>query len=145
MANPYESPTTETSLVDPPITDAIVRRLIDGDDTETLAFYDVSDCQIYGRKHRRRLGGPLADDAKSVGCSPTVYQTILWFCIAYIPVWPMGTYFVMPFSEYDESDDEAVRYRGVLTTSDPGQIALHYSMMFGIVCAIGIAVWCWWL
>ena len=145
MANPYEPPTTETSTADPPITDAVVRRLIDGTDTETLAFYDVSDCQIYGRKHRRPLSGQLANDAKSVGCAPTVYQTILWFCIVYIPVWPLGTYIVMPFAEYDESHDDAVRYRGVRASLDTGQIASHYLVLASLVAVAMVAVWCWWI
>ena len=144
MANSYKSPAAKTSLADSPINDTVVRRLIDGSDTETLAFYDVSDCQIYGRKHRRTLSDKLADDAKSEGCSTTVYQTILWFCFVYIPVWPIGTYIVMPFADYDESQDEAVRYRGIRTTFDTGQVALQYSVLATFISAAGIAIWNWW-
>ncbi|MFY9254338.1 MAG: hypothetical protein WAO83_12840 [Fuerstiella sp.] len=59
-------------LCDEPISDPIVRRLIDGAGTETLASYDESACQIYGRKHRRKLSDALAVEAESVGCVPTV-------------------------------------------------------------------------
>ena len=144
VANPYESPTTENSLADPPITDAIVQRLIDGTDTETLVFYDVSDCQIYGSKHRRNLSGALAEDAANAGCEPTAYQTILWFCLVYMPVWPLGTYFVMPCLDCDDPDGDAEQYRGVRAASDTGQIMFHYSVMAALIVAAGVAVWYWW-
>jgi hypothetical protein len=144
VANPYESPTTETSLIDPPITDAVVRRLIDGTDTETLAFYDVSDCQIYGAKHRRNLTGSLVNDAEAAGCEPTAYQTILWFCLVYMPVWPLGTCFVMPCIECDDPDGDAEQYRGVRAKWDNGQIARRYIVMATLLAAAGFAVWYWW-
>ena len=140
MANPFESP-TETSRFDPQITDATVRQLINGDNVEILAFYDVSDRQVYGRKHRRNLEGLLAAGAQSVGYAPRVYQTVLWFCIAYLPIWPMATYFVMPFSEYDDSHDEAVRYRAVLAPSDPSQIASQSVVLCSIAFVVGATIW----
>ena len=143
MANLHEPQTVEILDEDSSIADAVVRRLIDGGDTETLAFYDVSDCQIYGRKHRCMLSGDLAAGAKSVGCSPTVYQTVLWFCIVYIPVWPLGTYIVMPVVEYEDLHDEAVQYRSVRVSADTGQIALHYSALATLI-ATAIALGCWW-
>ncbi len=144
MANPYEAPMTETTLPELPNTDDIVRRLIDGTDIEILAFYDVSDCQIYGRKHRRRLSGTLAAEAESAGCAPTAYQTVLWFCLVYMPVWPLGTYFVMPFAEHDGFDDDAERYRGIRVNCDASQISFHYAIMLTPLLVAGIYVWLWW-
>ena len=126
MENPYESQTTEsTSLPSPPIGDDVVARLIDGTDTETLAFYDVSDCQIYGRKHSRKITGALADAADSAGCEPLVYQAVLWWCLVYMPVVPLGTYFVMPCIECDDPDGDAEQYRGVRAQQDSLQIVVQ--------------------
>lgn len=144
VANPYESPTTSGVPVETPISDAIVRRLIDGIGIEVLAFYDVSDCQIYGRKYRRLLSGVLASDAESAGCAPTVYQAIHWICLAFIPVWPLGTFVVMPFAEYDDLEDEAVRYRAIRTAWDSGQVAIHYAAMLVPMLTAGVLVWQWW-
>ena len=143
MANPYESPTTQPLLVDEPITDAVVRRLIDGTNTETLVFYDVSDCQIYGRKHRRKLSGALAAEAESVGCVPTVYQSVLWFCLVFVPVWPLGTYFIMPCSVCDDPDGDADQYRGVRAKWDTSQVTLHYWALAAqvLVVAFGLRYW----
>ena len=59
-----------------PISDADVTRLIAGKEIETLAFYDVSDQQIYGRKHLRRLTGDFAERATLAGCEPVVIASI---------------------------------------------------------------------
>ena len=145
VANPYESPTTESDPPAPPITDGIVRRLIDGADTETLAFYDVSDCQIYGSKHKRKLSGALATDAESAGCVPIVYQSVLWFCLVFIPVWPLGTYFIIPRAECDEPDGDADQYRGIRAQWDSSQVIVHYWALAAHVLAIvALVVWCWW-
>ena len=144
MANPYEPPATEpTTLLEPPITDEIVARLIDGADTESLAFYDVSDCQIYGRKYLRKLTGPLADAADAAGCARTVYQTVLWSCLVYMPVFPLGVYFVIPCLECDDPDGDAVQYRGIRARWDAWQIVFHYSVMLSLMAAVGVTVWCW--
>ncbi len=142
---PYESPATGTSSVSTPITDAIVRRLIDGTDTETLTFYDVSDCQIYGRKHLRQLSGTLAADAASVGCVPTVYQSVLWFCLVFVPVWPIGTYYIMPCVKCDDPDGDADQYRAVRANWDTAQVLVHYLpfAVHFIVVAAGLVAWCW--
>ena len=140
MVNPFKSPAQQT-LLDPRISDRVVRRLVDGRDIEELAFYDASDCHIYGRRHRRRLSGKFAADAKSAGCDPVVYQTVLWFCLVYFPIWPIATYFVMPFAEYDETDDDAIRYRAVLAPFDAGQVASHCVLLFSIVFVVATTVW----
>ena len=143
MANPFDSPTTKSSAcARSPIGDDVVARLIDGRDTETLAFYDVSDCQIYGRKHRQKLSGVLADAAKSAGCEPIVYQTVLWWCLVYMPVVPLGTYFVIPCVECDDPDGDAEQYRGVRAELDSSQIAVQYSVVVALLTVVGL-VWSW--
>ena len=144
MANAYKPPTTQSSeFPQPPISDDIVARLIDRTDTETLAFYDVSDCQIYGRKHRRKLTGTLADAADNAGCERSVYQTVLWWCFVYMPVFPLGVYFVIPSIKCDDPDGDAEQYRGVRAPWDSWQIAFHYAVMLSLLVAGGVAVW-WW-
>ncbi len=137
-----EDPTIKSNP-HPPISDDVVARLIDGNDTETLVFYDVSDRQIYGRKHRRNLTGALADSAHAAGCCPTVYQTVLWRCLVYLPVLPLGVYFVIPCIECDDPNGDAEQYRGIRARWDSRQIAFHYGVLFSLLGAVGIAVWRW--
>jgi hypothetical protein len=144
MANPYESPTTELTLPRPPTSDEIVARLIDGTNTETLAFYDVSDCQIYGRKHRRQLSGSLASAAESAGCFPTVYQTVHWWCLVFMPVWPLAVYFVIPCKECDDPDGDADQYRAIPADWDSRQVAAQYCILLLLLLAVAFGVW-WWL
>jgi len=145
VPNPYESPTTQVEPPVTPISDGIVRQLIDGVDTETLVFDDVSDCQIYGSQHKRRLSGGLAAAAESAGCVPTVYQSVLWFCLVFVPVWPLGTYFIIPCAECDDPDRDADQYRGVRANWDTSQVVVHYSVLVAHVVAIGtLVVWCGW-
>ncbi len=142
LDNAYEPPTTDpAALPQPPITDSDVRQLIHGADIETLAFYDVSDCQIYGRKHRRKLTGRLADAAKAAGCQRVVYQTVLWWCLVYMPVFPLGVYFVIPCVECDDPDGDAEQYRGIRAQWDFGQITLHYIVMLSLLLGAGVATW----
>ena len=143
VTKPFESPAAEKPLVAPPITDAIVRRLIDDTDTEPLVFYDVSDCQIYGHKHRRKLSGALASEAQSAGCVPVVYQGVLWFCFVFVPVWPLGTYFIMPCAECDAPLDDAERFRGIRAKWDLAQVVTHYWVLAAHVLVAGLCVKGW--
>jgi len=126
-----------------PITEKIVRQLIAGCDIEILEFYDVSDTQIYGRKHLRRLTGSLADAAQDAGCEPIVYQAVLWWCLVFIPFIPLKVYFVIPCLECDDHDGDAEQYRGLRTQWDAMQVAAHYciSALLFAVSAAGL----WWL
>ena len=105
-----------------PISDADVTRLISGKEIETVAFYDVSDQQIYGRKHLRRLTGDYAERASLAGCEPVVYQTVLWWCLVYIPVRPLAIYLVMPCLECDDPDGDADQYRVLRVEWDSGTV-----------------------
>jgi len=122
------------------IGDDLVQRLINRDGTESLAFYDLSDCQLYGRRFKRRLTGTLASAAQSAGCIPIVYQAIHWFCLVYMPVWPLGTYVVMPELECDDPDGDAEQYRGIRIPSDGGQIAFQYAVLIALVSCAAFAV-----
>ena len=127
-----------------PVSDADVKRLISGKDIETLAFYDVSDQQIYGRKHLRRLTGDFAEAAKLAGCEPVVYQSVLWWCLVYIPVRPLAVYLVIPRLECDDPDGDADQYRGFRVDWDSRQIACHYLVTLGLLATCAFGVW-WWL
>ena len=125
------------------ITDAVVKRLIDGADTETLAFYDVSDCQLYGRKHRRRLTGSLAEAASKAGCKPLVYQSVLWWCFVFIPVFPQAVFVVIPCLECDDPDGDADQYRGIRVSWDSRQVCTHYLVTLAITATTTFAALLW--
>src|SRR4051794_30868193 len=108
--------------------DASIRRLIAGRDVEDIVVYDVSDCQLYGRKHLHRLTGEQARDAEAAGYRPVVYQSVYWFTLAYIPVKPLGTYLVLPGQTCDDPDGDAAQYRAVRLPMDWGQAAFHYAV-----------------
>ncbi len=59
------------------------------------------------------LTASLADDAKSAGCEPVVYQSVLWWCFVYMPVVPRSVYFVLPCIECDDPDGDAIQYRAI--------------------------------
>ena len=122
------------------IEDDLVQRLINRDGTESLVFYDVSDCQLYGRRHNRRLAGALASGAESAGCIPIVYQAVHWFCLVYMPVWPLGTYVVIPERECDDPDGDADQYRDIRIATDRGQIAFQYSVLVTVACCVAYTV-----
>lgn len=123
------------------MSDEIVDRLLEGDDVTRLAFYDVSDCQLYGRKYKRLLKGAMADKAQEAGCYPKVYQAIHWFCLAYMPVWPLGTYVVMQEKICDDPDGDADQYRCVRVATDVKQIAWHYCAVALVLAAISLLIW----
>ena len=138
--NPFRPTATPDS---PCLSDPVVSRLIAGEDTESLVFYDVSDTQIYGAKFRTKLSGELAILAQSSGLLPEAYQSIHWLCFVHMPVWPLATYVVMPFEECDDPDGDADQYRALRVDTDYEQIVWHYSIFFGIlmIVTVGVCVW----
>ena len=122
--------------------DATIRRLIAGRDTEDIVVYDVSDCQLYGRRCRQRLAGELAQAAEAAGCEPVVYQSVYWFTLAYIPFKPLGTYLVLPRQTCDDPDGDAEQYRAVRLPMDWGQVAFHYAVVpVLLACVLAVVVW----
>ena len=126
-----------------PVPDRIVRQLLAGNDIETLSFYDVSDIQIYGRKHLRRLSGFQADMAQEVGCEPLVYQAVLWWCFVYIPIVPLKVYFVIPCLECDDPDDDAEQFRGVQAPWDSNQVTIHFMVTTLLLLAVAVCLFVW--
>jgi len=111
--------------------DADIRRLIAGqdvEDVEDIVVYDVSDCQLYGRRYRQRLSGELAQAAEAAKCRPFVYQSVYWFTLAYFPVRPLGTFLVLPRLSCDDPDGDADQYRAVRLPTDWRQVATHYGV-----------------
>lgn len=132
--NPYRSPNAELLPLVTEITDGMVEQLIENRDTIKLAFYDVSDCQLYGHKNGRFLTGELAEKAAAAGVEPSVFQAVHWWCLVYIPIVPLGTFVVMQDEECDDPDGDADQYRCIPVAIDPGQIVTHY-----VGAALGIA------
>jgi hypothetical protein len=130
-----------------PEVDSLIRQLISSVDTEDIVVYDVSDCQLFGRKHYRRLTGELAQAAEVAGCRPEVYQSVYWWTLVYFPVKPVGTYLVMPRQECDDPDGDADQYRAVKLPMDWDQVRREYliafsvafALIFGVICAV--VVW----
>lgn len=103
----------------------LLSRLVHGDNVEEIRIYDVSDCILHGSKHSHELQEPLATMARSNGLEPIVYQSVYWFCIVFIPFWPLGTNLIIPYADFDEEDD-AERYRGIRIEWDWKQVVLHW-------------------
>lgn len=117
----------------------MVRELIAGDNTETIVLYYVSGMQIYGIKSPRRFGGELAESAIAADCEPFVFQTVLWWCFVFVPVFPKGTYVVLPCVESDDRDADL--YRAIRIATDYAQIAFHYTIVFVLMIPVWVAVW----
>ena len=125
--------------------DALVDQLIVGAETEEIVVYDVSDCQLYGRKLRRQLSGSLARRAEVAGCLPEVYQSVYWLTFVGLPVKPLGTFLVLPRQICDDPDGDADQYRALRIPMDWRQIACHYAVAVSlVVCAVDVAV-IWWM
>ncbi len=142
--NPYESPKTNTANVPDEISPAIVQRLIGGIGTEDFVFYDVSDHQLYGRKHRMRLTGETAKLATEAGCDTIVYQSVLWWCFVFIPIVPLGVFAVIPRHECDDPDGDADQYRGIRMDWDWTQIGLQYGIVVGAAALLAVIAYRLW-
>jgi len=123
--------------------DVLIRRLIAGSDVEEIVVYDVSDCQLYGRRYRLKLTGDLALSAEDAECEPVVYQSVYWFTLAYFPFKPLGTYLVLPRKTCDDPDGDADQYRAVRLATDWRQIAVHYiiAVLLMSACVLSILAW----
>ena len=141
--NAYEPPNAIKISNRAAISSNIIERLIEGKETEDLAFYDVSDRQLYGRKNRQRLTGDVARRATESGCDTVVFQSVLWWCFVYVPVVPLGVYAVMPKLECDAPDGDAIQYRGIRISWDWRQIGVHYAILAVCMALIGAIAWRW--
>ena len=140
--NPYDSPKTNGAIATAEITPAIIECLIDGNGTEDLVFYDVSDQQMYGRKNRIRLTGEMTELATEAGCDTIVYQSVLWWCFVFIPVVPLGVFAVIPKLECDDPDGDADQYRGIRMAWDWTQIGLQYGIVTGAASLLAVVAYC---
>ncbi len=141
---PYDPPTSNNASNSGDIGLEIIERLIEGDGTRDLAFYDVSDHQLYGRKHHRRLTGDTAKRAADAGCDAIVYQSVLWWCFVFIPIVPLGVFAVIPKLECDDPDGDADQYRGIPIDWDWRQIGLQYAIVTLATLSISGVAWLWW-
>jgi hypothetical protein len=142
--NPYE-PTFLGTVSPPPISesDNIVDRLITASNVEDLVFYDVSDCNLYGRKRAQRLTGTLAERATAAGCDTLVYQSVLWWCFVFIPVFPRGVYTVIQKLECDDPDGDADQYRAIRVTWDWQQVGTQFLIVASVLALTISGGWFW--
>ena len=123
-------------MADSPITKEIIERLLSGVDTTDVPIGDVSDEQLYGRKFRLRLNGQWKESASEVGCDHEVYQSILWWTLAYIPIVPLKSFYVMPYREWKEDYPDMDVYRCLPAPTLTTQIVIHY--LIGLI-VIGVS------
>jgi hypothetical protein len=143
VANPYESPVSNDEPTDSPITPELLRQLLAGEGTRELIIGDVSDIQLYGKKHCLRLKGAMATQAEQAGLEPEVYQAALWWTLVGIPVWPQTTCLVLAQKETAKKlalDDD--RFRILPIARDHGQIRRHYRNA-AVVLVVSIALISW--
>lgn len=142
--NPYDPPIVRAV---PPSTvpqfDDIVDRLITASNVEDLVFYDVSDCNLYGRKNSQRLSGNVADRATAAGCDTLVYQSVLWWCIVFVPVFPLGVYTVIQKLECDDPDGDADQYRAIRVAWDRQQVGTQFLIVASILGLTFSGAWFW--
>ena len=143
--NPYHAPNSNTRSLPAVIDSSIIERLITGDRTEDLVFYDVSDHQLYGRKHQRKLTGEIAQRASDAGCECIVYQSVLWWCVVVIPIIPLDVYAVIPKTVCDDPDGDADQYLSIRLQWDWCQIAFQYTIVLVVMLPFAfIAFRYWW-
>lgn len=137
--DPYRPPSTEVDGNYSVITHELIKRLISGEDIETLVIPKRSNMEIYGNKHRRILTGDVALSAEASGCIPEVYQAIYWVCFASIPIWPVGTFAIMPCKTDGMLESGSSVYRAIRLRTDIFQLILH--LTFVILMLIAFFGW----
>ena len=128
-------------MKDSPITDEIIERLLTGTETKEIRTGDVSDIQLYGKKFRRQLDGPWKAAASALGFQPVVYLSIEWWTLAYIPVVPRQSLFVMPYLEWDNEDEGMDRYRCLPAPMLRSQMVAHYAIGFLVIMVTVLVFW----
>jgi hypothetical protein len=115
-----------------------LERLLDDSAPEELILSDLADCQLSGRKDKRRLPDPLAEQALARGFEPETYQSVLWFCIVFMPVKAIGVYRVLPAKEPTPDGDD--RYRIARVAWDRSQVLTHLVVVWIPVLVIAACV-----
>jgi hypothetical protein len=141
--NPYAAPALIAGRHPEAIDASVIERLVTGSGTEDLVVYDVSDHQLYGQKHRQLLSGDAARRAAEAGFDGKVYQSVLWWCLVVIPVFPLGVYAVIPKTICDDPDGDADQYRVVRLQWDYRQVVFQYCLVFGVLLPI-VFIACRW-
>lgn len=139
--NLYDSPDIRPTEDHVALTRDIIERLVAGQGVEDLVFYDVSDQQLYGRKNCQRLTGEVARRASESGYDTIVFQSVLWWCLVFIPIVPLSVYTVIPKLECDDPDGDAAQYRGIPLGWDWRQITIQYMIVAIILGLIAALVW----
>ncbi|QDU25299.1 hypothetical protein ETAA8_03630 [Anatilimnocola aggregata] len=132
MTNPYESPVSASEApAESPITDALIVRMIAGEETREVLIEDVSDVLLYGRKHSCKLTGSVAQTAMEAGFEPVAYQSVLWWCVISCPLIPLSTCIVLTRTDVGDVGGEA--YRVLPIARDSSQIATHFAFTLGFL------------
>lgn len=116
-----------------------IDRLVRGHGVRVFHIYDVSDCQLYGCKHKRALPFSLARLVVTDGYAPVLYQSVYWFCLVYVPILPFGTYLILTQRDELQAKSDAEVYRGVRIPTDWNQVASHWAISCAVIGVAAIA------
>ena len=123
----------------------VIESLVTGTGTEDLVVDDLSAHQLYGQKHRQLLSGDTAMRAADAGFEGTVYHSVLWWCLGFTPVIPLGVYAVISKTLCDDPYGDAFQYRAVRLQWDYRQVLFQYLLVLGVLLpVVFIAVRWWW-
>jgi hypothetical protein len=138
---PYRSPRADSVSDRKVVTYERMEQLVRGQETEEIAINDVSDFNLYGRKHRQGLPGSLHDEALERGFEPYIHQAVFWFCLVGLPLVPRGTYLVLSYKEPTDDDQyDCECYRALRIECDWSQIYVHYAISYTALFAVIVAV-----
>ncbi len=135
--NPYAAP--EKVFRRPRIANEVIASLIAGGEIEIVECLDLAGPHLVGGKFRQRLNAEQAKRASEFGGDSLVFQSVLWWCLLFIPIRPLGVYVVLPYLDFDEKDFPK-RYRAVRVDWDMWQIAVHYSFFIVFLAVILLGV-----
>lgn len=140
-SNPYASPNEGAAR--PKLADVadeeLAALLTDEAASRHDVFGDVADVNFYGFKHRRTLSGAAAQRMIDAGLEPTVRQAVEWWCLVFVPVFPIGTRIVASYRDHlPDGDDHG---RSIPTAMDWRQACVHAMFgVFGLGIVVGVVV-----
>ncbi len=80
---------------------------------------------LYGRMNEEPLAPAEGEKAKLEGYSPVRYQAVQWVVFAFVPIVPLGSYWVTP---RERKIYEGVEHRMTPAPWNRKQVLLHYCM-----------------
>ena len=140
-SNPYASPDEDPARPTlPHIDDEVLSTLLTNETaSRDDVFGAVADVNLYGFKHRRTLSGAAAQRMIDAGLEPTVRQAVEWWCLVFVPVFPIGTRIVALYrDDLPDGDDHG---RSIPTAMDWHQASMHATLgILGLAITASVVV-----